>query len=106
MKEIKNNSIKADVSGSISIAIGGNPLARQMQSNSNFFEANEDYIIKINDEKIVIAKATIDYTGKTYKATKKGSGWVTFQIQAELPLGKFEFDADETNEDSVVIYYR
>ncbi len=106
MKKKMANSDQAHVSGSISIAIGGNPLARQMQSNSIFFEANENYIIKISDEKIVIAKPTIDYNGKTYKASKKGSGWVTFQIQAELPLGKFEFDEDETDEDSVAIYYR
>jgi hypothetical protein len=96
-----------DICGYINIAMGGRQCDRLLSSNSIFFETKAHYIIKINEEKIVISKATIDYEGKTYKATAlNGKGWISFSVIADLPLGKFSFDADETNQDAVTIYYR
>lgn len=97
---------QAPVSGSIYISSGSTMWQRQIQSNSDFFQALEDYIIKVDDEKIIIRRTCIDDNCRTYKATKHKYGWVKFQILAELPLGKFEFDYIESDIDVAVIYYR
>lgn len=81
---------------------------RNFNSKSHFFCAGERYIIKINDECIIITRPDIDYRGKTYKASRKRvhENWVSFQLIANLPLGKFEFDPIESNIDRIVIYYK
>ena len=94
------------VSGSISISNATTMRQRQIESNSNFFEAGQDYIIKVDDEKIVITRPSVDSNRRTYKATKMLSGWIRFQILGELPLGKFEFDSIDSDVDRAVIYYR
>lgn len=92
--------------GSISISNGSSMRQRQIISKSIFFEGGHDYIIKNDDEKIVISRPSIDSNCRTYKATKRKTGWVQFHILGELPLGKFEFDSIESDNDRVVIYFR
>lgn len=108
LNETQNgNSIKADVSGSISILKGTRENQRQIQSNSKFFTPNEDVIVKVDNDKITFRKPQIDYNGRTFKPKLIQSGWVTFQIVADLPIIKnLEFDLDESNIDERVIYYR
>lgn len=100
------HSIKADVSGSIFVSAGRAERYRQIQSNSKFFSGGGDFIIKETETLLTIRKASIDYEGKTQKAVKGENGWVRFQFVSQLPLGEFEFDTDESNEDCVAIYYR
>ena len=98
---------QADVSGSISITKGRRENYWQIRSKSKFFTPNEDVIIKVDNEKITFSKPTIDYNGRTYKATPINNGWVIFGIVADLPiLKKLEFDLDESNIDERVVYYR
>jgi hypothetical protein len=79
---------------------------RLISSKSKFFEPNEDLIVIVTNEKIIIRKPSIDYSGKTHKAIPNHSGWVTFVIVADLPLmKKLEPDEEESDEDQAVYYY-
>ena len=104
MKDIKNNSVKADFSGSILVNRHTSERQRQITSNSNFF--NDELIIKIENDKIIFRKPSIDYEGKRYKLSKDKKGSYHTAVVCELPEGKFEFDADESDEDCRVVYYR
>ena len=106
MKRETSNTKESANSGSISILNATTMRQRQIQSKSSFFEAGRDYIIKVDDKKIVITRPNIDSNCRTYKATKISSGWIRFQILAELPLGTFEFDSNDSDVDRAVIYYR
>jgi hypothetical protein len=77
---------------------------RHISSNSNFFKG--ELIIKIELDKITFRKPTIDYEGKRYKISSHKNGTYHCSVVCELPLGKFEFDTDESNEDCVVVYCR
>lgn len=95
------------VSGSINIQKGNRLNQRQIQSNSSFFTANEDIIVRVDNERIYFSKPTIDYNGKTIKPKAIKSGWVNFHIVADLPITKkLEFDGEESTEDELVVYYR
>ena len=93
------NSIKADVTGSISLRRFGK---RQMQltSNSNFF-ANE-IKMQLTNEALIFKVAGLD-DRNTKKATLQ-NGTYHLMIVAELKEGKFEFDVDESDCDRAVIY--
>lgn len=105
MKGIKNNSVKVNIRGSVSVSEGSRYGQKQIASNSNFFKT-ERVIVKVfeNENCVKFIRATIDYNGKTYKPQEQND-YFHFQILAEIPLGKFEFDADESDEDVVTIYY-
>jgi hypothetical protein len=92
------------VSGSIVIARHTTERQRYIASNSNFLSG--DMIIKIEGDRLIFRKPMIDYEGKTYKMSKnKKTGKYQTAIIGELPIGKFEFDADESDEDCRVVYY-
>ncbi len=92
----------------LSLSQGARYNQRTVSSKSIFFVTNEDIIVKLKDDKMIVTRPTIDYNGKTYKVTKiSDSGWNCFTfIGQDLPIGKFEFDTDESNEDMVVIYLK
>jgi hypothetical protein len=103
----KPQSCQTDFSGSISILKGTRENQRQIISKYKFFTPNEDLIVKVDNEKITFKKPHIDYNGRTFKPKLINSGWVTFQIVADLPIVKnLEFDLDESNIDERVVYYR
>lgn len=78
---------------------------RSIRIRSDFF--NEEAIIKIDDNKICFRKPTIDYGGKRHKLSlNKKSGYYEVTVVCELPLGKFQFDTEESDEDCMVVYYR
>jgi hypothetical protein len=92
------------VSGSISVQDTYRPHIKQIQSKSNFFSTPIKY--KVTENEIIFEKPTPMYNGNTVKPQKMKSGWWSFQIVAEnVPMKKFDFDEDSTNE-CVIIYYR
>jgi stalled ribosome rescue protein Dom34 len=99
------HSVKADVSGSIIVNRCVRINNRHITSKSNFF--SEPMIIKIDNEKIIFKRASLGYNGKTneIKLSKKTGHYHT-TIACEIPIGKFEFDTDESDEDCKVVYYR
>ena len=53
----------------------------------------------------IFEKPTIDYRGREYKAYRDGNiGKATFRDE-NLPVGTFEIDPYESNEDQLVIYF-
>ena len=83
--------------------ISGN--LRNVTSNSTFFENNCEYIVAIDEDKIVFTRPSLDYKGKTSKAKSSSGTNVHFTIKAELPIQKFiPIDLEESNEDQLVIY--
>ena len=92
------------VRGSIVVSKAQKNHQLHITSKSKWFEY--DYILfKIKEDYISITKPNLDYRGKFQKPTKQGD-FYHLTITGELPLGKFEFDEDDSNEDELVIYYR
>lgn len=95
----------ASVSGSILVNRHTSERQKHIASNSNFF--NDELIIKIENDKIIFRKPSIDYEGKRHRMSlDKKTGYYHTAVVCELPEGKFEFDADESDEDCRVVYYR
>jgi hypothetical protein len=77
----------------------------KINSNLKFFSNN--IIIKYQEDikKISFYLCTSIFIGRTRKATKLNSNFVlNFTPENELPLGKFYFDKEESNEDCMVFY--
>ncbi len=93
------------VSGSISVTKHTGVNQVHISSKSNFFDGY--LIIKDDGESLTFTKPTIDYNGKMYKPKyyKKAKTYIT-AIVSEIPLGKFDFDDEESTEDELVVYYR
>jgi hypothetical protein len=107
-KQENGNDFIADVSGSF-LRIYKHTHRRQkhLASNSNFFAT--DVKIAFDEYSIYFTKPTIDCKGKTYKAKKdKGGVYHTAIVDEDeiINFGEFEFDADESNEDCLVVNYR
>ena len=100
MKEIKNNNINADVSGSILLHRISN-RAMCLKSKSKFFD--NDLRVKVYEDKIILKVADLD-DRKTQKAKLQKNGWYELSIVAEKKNGKFDFDLEESDEDCRVIY--
>lgn len=79
--------------------------SNSISSKNSLFK--EDIIVKYdeNEKKITFTLATIDYTGKTKKATVAGSGWYSLFINEDLPRGRHFVDEEESNEDQLVVYF-
>lgn len=92
---------QTDVSGSIVINKGRSEKYRQFKSNSNWFENSEYYSFEENGNCLIITKHYLEVP-KNAQKTKTGH----FMCLSELPLGKFEFDEQESTEDELVIYCR
>jgi len=90
-----------EIIGNISITKGRAEPYRQVYSNSSWFNDAEYFIIEDDGECLVIKKCYLEIPKKAMKLTSGKN----FQFRSDLPLGKFEFDKEESNEDELVIYY-
>jgi hypothetical protein len=104
-KETANSDLGA-VSSSIFCAIGRTNRYRNIYSNSNWFADCEYYVITEKPDCLIIRKCGLEFGENAVKVNKKKTGGFDFQIVSELPIGKFEFDKEESNEDVAKIYYR
>lgn len=91
--------------GYINICKGSKNNDKLIVTKSNFFKSGEYYIIRINNYNITFTRPNIDNNFCVYKAIKGFNCWVQFSLPCDLPLGKFNFDAEESNEDKIVVYY-
>ena len=87
------------VSGSIVINRGRNDNYRHFKVNSNWFEDAEYYSFTERENYLEIRKHYLDVP-KSAQKYKTGQ----FMCVSELPIGKFQIDQDESNEDVVVVY--
>lgn len=92
---------QTDVSGSIIIYKHTHNRQVHIWSKSNFFDG--EVYIKQHNGRIEFGKVGITYEGKRYKFHKT-KGTYHCAIVAELPIGEFDFDEDESNQDVVVVY--
>ena len=112
MSEIISNTdqmpqcVQTDVSGSISVTKGNNPLNIQITSKSDFFKT--PIIYKVTEDVIEFRKPTIDDNKRIVKpAIDKKNGFYHFFISTnfEIDFKKYDFE-DSIDEDVVSIYYR
>jgi len=101
-KETKQCAIP--ISGSIFIEKNNDKGQLKLVSNSNWFDS-EYVIVSIDEDCIIINKPTLDYRGRMFKVMNIGLNSVV-KLSLELPMGKFEFDTDESTEDELVVYCR
>ena len=94
---------KALVCDSINIYKHTHRRQIHISSKSNFFA--DDVYIKENNGRIEFCRVGITYEGKRHKFHNT-NGTYHSAFVAELPIGKFHFDEDESNEDTVVVYCR
>ena len=90
------------VSGSITVYKGRADRYRDIYSKSSWFDNSEYFVIQDDSESLIIKKCYMEIPKKAQKFTKARH----FQFVSELPLGTFDIDEDESNEDELVIYYR
>ncbi|HET8838061.1 MAG TPA: hypothetical protein VFM82_03615 [Flavobacteriaceae bacterium] len=77
---------------------------KHLASNSNFFA--DDVKIEVDDYCIYITRPSLDYRGKTFKAHNRNGIYHTAIVDERLECGEFEFDADKSTEDCLVVNYR
>ena len=79
---------------------------KRITARSEFFK--DDVIIKIENNKILFQKPTIDYRLKTHKfyRDKKGFYHTTKHNVQTLPIGKYYIEEEESNEDCLVFYFQ
>lgn len=67
----------------------------------------EDVLVKVDEyeKKITIARATIDDNKGRRITTKLNSGWFSVFYNGDLPLGRHEVDPEESDIDTLTIYY-
>ena len=90
------------VSGSITIYKGRLNHYRVIYSKSSWFDNAEYFDIQDDGECLIIKKCYLEIPKNAQKFTKARQ----FQFVSELPLGTFDIDEDESNEDELFIYYR
>jgi len=84
-------------------ATGVHKRHRFIYSKYKWFDGCEYFTIKDNGECVIIGKCYgVDTPKKSYKFSKSRK----FGIESDLPVGKFEIDVDESNEDELFIYYK
>ena len=90
------------VSGSISITKGRSDRYKQLYSSSEWFDGTEYFDIQDDRESLTIKKCYMEIP----KTAQKFTSGRHFQFVSELPLGTFDVDEEESNEDELVVYYR
>ena len=106
MEETKQKDNKAfaihGVSGSITVNKGRANRYKDIYSKSLWFDNAEYFDIQDDGEMLIIKKCYMEIPKTAQKFTKTRH----FQFVSELPLGTFDIDEDESNEDELVVYYR
>ncbi len=60
---------------------------------------------KVIDNKIIFYICDSTWSGPYITPYKRNSGWVGFSIFSDIPVGKFYFEKEESNEDIVTVYF-
>lgn len=95
--EITNNEIK--------VLSGRDERYRRFSFKSDFFRAGEDYIVKETSRSLSFRRPNLDNTFVTKKAIQNGNG-VCFDLFSKVPIGIYQFDEEDSNEDRVVIHFK
>jgi hypothetical protein len=78
---------------------------RRIRTRSRFFM--DEVIINVLHDRIMFRKPSIDYSGKTHKLYKNPNyDWFYTTLYCEIPVGEYEFDKEESNEDYLVAYFK
>ncbi len=77
---------------------------RGISSRSPFFNNENYYTFKSDAESLTIIKHYMEVPKGARKFTKP-CHVANLQIKMDIPIGTFDFDAEESNEDIVKIYY-
>ena len=94
--------MKNCISGTIKVRKGKSDRYKMIYSNCKWFEDAEYFDIQENNEVLVIKKCYMIIPKTAQKSKKVGF----FYCVSELPLGTFNIDENESNEDELVIYYK
>ena len=108
MEPIKNKFMKEKSVGYVNIILGRTHNQRIIDTNSEFFHS--PVIFKETPEGIRFEKPNLGYGGKTLSPVSlTAKGWYRVTIAmiqgSDIPLGKFFFDEEDSNEDVKVIYF-
>lgn len=74
-----------------------------LATRNPFFE--HEVSIKISHEKIEFTRVGVDHTGKTRRFYSNNGVYQTSIYTYDLESGKFYFDKEESNEDTLTVYY-
>ena len=80
------------------------------RNKSLTIKANNDIMktpiaVTYDGECLTIKRVGISYLGKTLTPNKGASHWYKLTVSLELPLGKFVFDSEESDCDTLVCYF-
>lgn len=84
----------------------GRQRGKEIYTKDLFF--HEPVIAKIFYDRLEFTHPNLDYRGPLHEPykIKDRQGWVSFGITSyDIPLGSFEIDEDESNEDLIIVYF-
>lgn len=88
----------------VTVNKGGNHNQFIITSNASIFK-NNLVAIHVNKYGFTVTVPSIDYIGKSLHPSKRGNMMQITSSGESIPIGKFEADLDESNEDQLVIYF-
>jgi len=86
----------------LSINISNHSINRKnISTKSKFFN---EFIYKIYADRIEFSKPSLDTKGKIIKPSITDELWYQFNIELDIPIGRYPFD-EESNQDKIIIYF-
>jgi len=98
---MKTKLEKTIVVGSINVTAGRAQRYRQLYSNSKWFDDSEYFTVKEDGKCLKIRKCGLHIPRNAQKFTSSRH----FMYVSELPIGRLDFDPEDSSEDELVIYY-
>jgi len=71
----------------------------------NTFFSSGEIVVEATYEKIVFRKPTLEST-RVHKCTPDASNWYRINIVADIPIGTYLIDKEDSNEDELVVYFK
>jgi hypothetical protein len=92
----------------IKIVFSTNQHSYRVASQHPFFLHTTEVLTSYRGGVLTITRPTIDYQGKTYRVcvpkSSRDHRLFHIAISQNVPLGMFEIDEEESNEDKLVVY--
>ena len=98
--KIERNKIKEDT---ITLyPTGSNGRRKNIYCKSNWFSDAEYFQFINEDGSLIIKKCYLEIPKGAVKMSKNGY----LQLNIDIPLGTFDIDFEDSNEDEIVVYYK
>jgi hypothetical protein len=89
----------------VSITRANRASAVNFRSNCNFFKCGDYYTFERTQESVTVKKCYFEIPKTARKCLKEKHHAFSFFLNFDMPLGLHEIDLEESNEDSITVYF-